>query len=131
MGSAARLAGYGEAGSQWRGRTPIGRTVPAGAVKYALHDSTGSLGPVPNLLWLGLTAGCLLAQGQLAILAMGMGRPGRTTATYLEAIASALALSLARPSANVLAATNAPVFLLLLVKQGDGGLVWGWEATNW
>ena len=41
------------------------------------------------------------------------GRPGRTTATYLAAIASALALSLVRPSANVLAATNAPVFLLL------------------
>ena len=70
-------ASYGEVGSQWRGRlvlrTPIGRTVPAGAVKYALHDSTGSLGPVSNLLRLGLTAGCLLAQGQLATLAMGMG----------------------------------------------------------
>lgn len=70
-------ASYGEAGSQWRGRlvlrTPIGRTVPAGAVKYALHGSTGSLGSLPNLLWLGLTAGCLLAQGQLATLAMGMG----------------------------------------------------------
>ena len=82
MGWAARrvwraTASYGEAGSQWRGRlvlrTPVGRTVPAGAVKYALHGSTGSLGSLPNLLWLGLTAGCLLAQGQLATLAMGMG----------------------------------------------------------
>ena len=70
-------ASYGEVGSQWRGRlvlrTPIGRTVPVGAVKYTLHGSTGSLGSLPNLLWLGLTAGCLLAQGQLATLAMGMG----------------------------------------------------------
>eukprot|EP01048_Picozoa_sp_COSAG05_P003615 COSAG05_NODE_171_length_15032_cov_41.734561_10_plen_65_part_00 len=38
---------------------------------------------------------------------------GCTTATYLAAIASALALSLVRPSAYVLAATNAAVFLLL------------------
>ena len=51
-------------GSQWRGRlvlrTPIGRTVPAGAVKYALHGSTGSLGSLPNLLG---ARGCRELQG--------------------------------------------------------------------
>ena len=108
-------ASYGEAGSQWRGRlvprTPLARTVPAGAAKYAQRGTTGGFPALRNLLGFFLALRNLLG----FLRAMSMGRPGRTAATYLEAIASALALSLARPSANVLAATNAPVFLLLLL----------------
>ena len=55
-------ARYGEAGTKWRSRlvprTPLGRTVPAGAVKHALYGSTGSLVSLRNLL--GLLADCWL-----------------------------------------------------------------------
>ena len=41
-------------------RTPLGRTVPAGAAKYAQRGTSGSFLAVRNLL--GFTAGSLLAQ---------------------------------------------------------------------
>ena len=61
---------YGEAGTKWRGRlvprAPLGRTVPAGAVKYAQRGTSGGFPALRNLL--GFAAGSLLAQGQLPAL---------------------------------------------------------------
>ena len=75
--SVACLVGHGDLRDQWRvrlvPRTPVGMPVSAGAAKHALHGSTGSLGSLPNLLRLGLTAGYLLAQGQVRTTTMGRG----------------------------------------------------------
>ena len=48
-------------------RTPLGRTVPAGAAKYAQRGTSGSFLALRNLLGF-FTAGSLLAQGQLSAL---------------------------------------------------------------